>query len=171
VSSNLTSGTTSALRALLLALLAGCAQVADLAAGPQQEWDGPMPLGDEQCVAERYDFVGEATLAGLGLQDAVPAELPEPNRPAMIWVTADLRAHDAGPEGGPVEMRRMLCFEFEDGSGGSSWPVDPDWQPPGRAAVVNANPDGLSVPPGLLLVGVAVLVAVGVSVVAFRRRG
>ena len=132
------------------------------------QWDGPAPLGDPTCLAESYDFVGEATLAGLGLEGAVPAELPTPNQPAMIWVTADLQPHDAGPEGGPVEMTRMLCFEFADGSGGSAWPVDPDWQPPGAAELT--APEGVSLPPSLLLVGLGVLLAIGVSVVAFRRR-
>jgi hypothetical protein len=42
----------------------------------------------------------------------------------MIWVTHDLLPHDFGAPGGPVEMTRMLCFEFADGSGGSGWPVD-----------------------------------------------
>lgn len=97
-----------------------------------------------------------------------PVEPPTPNQPAMIWVTADLQPHDAGPEGGPVEMTRMLCFEFPDGSGGSGWPVDPAWQPPGQAAPI--APDGVSVPPTLLLVGLALLLAIGVSALAFRRR-
>ena len=85
---------------------------------------------DPECQANAYDFVGESTLAALGLQDHVPAELPEPDRPAMIWVTHDLLPHDFGPPGGPVEMTRMLCFEFADGSGGSAWPVDSAWSPP-----------------------------------------
>ena len=168
MSSSLTSGTTPALWALLIGLLAGCAQVAELAEGPQQEWDGPAPMGDPTCLAERYDFVGEATLAGLGLVGAVPAELPTPNQPAMIWVTADLQPFDAGPEGGAVEMTRMLCFEFADGSGGSAWPVDPDWQPPGQAAL--AAPEGVSVPPSLLFVALGALLVLGVAALAFRRR-
>jgi hypothetical protein len=48
----------------------------------------------------------------------------------MIWVTHDLKAYDRGEPGGPVEMTRMMCFEFDDGTGGSEWPVDADWQPP-----------------------------------------
>ena len=170
VSSNLTSGTTPALGALLVMLLSGCAALAELSVeAPAQQWDGPAPMGDPTCLAERYDFVGEGTLAGLGLDTATPVEPPTPNQPAMIWVTADLQPHDAGAEGGPVEMTRMLCFEFADGSGGSAWPVDPAWRPPGQAAPIAA--DGVSVPPTLLLVGLAVLLAIGVSAFAFRRRG
>ena len=170
MSSSLTSGTTPALAALLIVLLAACAEVAELGQAPLQQWDGPVPLGDEQCVAERYDFAGEATLAGLGLEGAVPAPLPEPNRPAMIWVTHDLFPHDQGEPGGPVEMTRMLCFEFDDGSGGSSWPVDPAWRPPGQAALTDVADGDISVPPSLILVGLGVVLAVVVSVFAFRRR-
>ena len=83
-----------------------------------------------ECQANAYDFVGKSTLAALGLQDHVPAELPDPERAAMIWVTHDLMPHDFGPPGGTVEMTRMLCFEFADGSGGSGWPVDDTWRPP-----------------------------------------
>ena len=169
MSSSLTSGTTPALAALLIVLLGACAEVAELVQAPQQQWDGPAPMGDPTCVAESYDFVGEGTLAGLGLVGAVPAELPEPNRRAMIWVTHDPKPFDRGAEGGPVEMTRMLCFEFADGSGGSEWPVDAAWQAPGAAAAAPA--EGVSVPPTLLLVGLALLLAIGVSAVAFRRRG
>ncbi|MGZ8475606.1 MAG: hypothetical protein ACXWWQ_05195 [Candidatus Limnocylindria bacterium] len=152
---------------MLIMLLAGCAELTVFGEGPQQ-WEGPAPLGDTQCLAESYDFVGEATLAGLGLQGAVPAELPEPNRAAMIWVTHDPVAQDLGAPGGALEMSRVLCFEFADGSGGSGWPVDPGWQPPGQAGP--AAPEGVSVPPSLILVALGVLLAIAVSVVAFRRR-
>jgi hypothetical protein len=154
----------------LAMLLAGCAGLTDVVgpAGPAQ-WDGPAPMGDPTCVAESYDFVGEGTLAGLGLDVAVPVPPPEPNRRAMIWVTHDPKPFDRGAEGGPVEMTRMLCFEFADGGGGSEWPVDDAWRPPGQAAPIAA--EGVSVPPTLLLVALAVLLAIGVSAFAFRRRG
>ena len=105
----------------------GCAAVADLGV-PRPT--GPHPVGFPECADETYDFVGESTLAALSLQDHVPAELPQPGRPAMIWVTHSLKPWDRGEPGGAVEMTRMLCFEFADGSGGSEWPVDADWQPP-----------------------------------------
>lgn len=56
---------------------------------------------------------------------------PDPNRLAMIWVTHDLLPYDRGEPGGPVEMTRMMCFQFANGSGGSEWPVDAARQPPG----------------------------------------
>ena len=84
------------------------------------------------CQADTYDFVGQSTLAALDIQDHVPAPLPDLGRPAKIMVTHDLLPRDFGPPGGAVEMTRMLCFEFADGSGGSAWPVDETWQPPGE---------------------------------------
>lgn len=99
-------------------------------AAPQPEPVTGAGSSFPECRANAYDFIGESTLAALGLQDHVPAELPEPERPAMIWVTHDLIPHDFGAPGGPVLMTRMLCFEFADGSGGSGWPVDEAWQPP-----------------------------------------
>ena len=107
-------------------------------------------------------------MAGLGLNTATPVAPPDPDRPAMIWVTHDLKPYDAGPVGGPVEMTRMLCFEFVDGSGGSGWPVDPAWQPPGRNAGETGNASRSALPIAVAVLAIAALI--GVSVVAFRRR-
>ena len=115
-----------------------------LAAGPRAAAPEPQPVIAQpapgvgpgslfpECQADSYDFVGESTLAALNLQDHVPAELPAPERPARIWVTHDLLPHDSGAPGGAVEMTRMLCFQFADGSGGSGWPVGEAWEPPDR---------------------------------------
>jgi hypothetical protein len=61
----------------------------------------------------------------------------------------------------------MLCFEFDDGSGGTEWPVNPAWQPPGAAADLSiaVNPTF----PWLLVAVMSVLV-VGGTLLAFRRR-
>jgi hypothetical protein len=116
-----------------------------------------------ECGAESYDFVGEGTLAGIGLDETVlPAAPPDPDRTATIWVTSDRRPSGQG-------QLRMLCFEFDDGSGGSEWPVADTWVAPGA---LNAMAEGVwptAVSVGVLL-GVAALV-VAVSVVAFRRGG
>ena len=81
----------------------------------------------------------------------------------MIWVTRDPVPFDAAaPEGS-----RMLCFEFDDGSGGSEWPVNAAWQPPGAAAD-DAVPVTSAIP--LLLVAVVTVLAVGGTLLAFRRR-
>jgi hypothetical protein len=75
----------------------------------------------------------------------------------MIWVTADPVTFDAAAPGGS----RMLCFEFEDGSGGSEWPVAAAWQPPGVGAAAEVD---RALP---LLLLVVVILAAGF---AFRRR-
>jgi hypothetical protein len=84
----------------------------------------------------------------------------------MIWVTADLLPFDAGPEGGQPEMTRMLCFEFDDGSGGSQWPIDQAWLPPGALSRSEEGPP-LQV---LILVTLGALVVAGLSVLGYRRR-
>jgi hypothetical protein len=61
----------------------------------------------------------------------------------------------------------MLCFEFDDGSGGSHWPVNAAWQPPGAAAdhLAAVNP---AIP--LLLVALLSVLVVGGTLLAFLRR-
>ena len=127
--------------------------------------DVPQPP-PEDCAADHYLFAGRSTMRTLGLVGRSRAPLPEPDRPAMIWVTADLLPFDAGPEGGEQEMTRMLCFTFDDGSGGSEWPVDEAWLPPNvLSATREAAPAGL-----LLLVAVGSLIVAVVSFIGFRRR-
>ena len=146
-----------------LLLIAGCAQFA------------PTPIGNRnlhpsfpECQADGFDFVGEGTLRELGLDAATAVSPADANRPAKIWVTSDLMTHDAGPVGGPVEMTRMLCFEFGDGSGGSGWPVDPAWRPPGDGA--GATTDGSTTGPPFAVLAAALVagVLVVVSFLAFR---
>ena len=85
----------------------------------------------------------------------------------MIWVTADLLPFDHGaPGGGDVEMTRMLCFDFDDGSGGAEWPVDAAWQAPGSAGTSGGDVPTLSI----VLVAAVALVVLVASAVAFRRR-
>ncbi len=79
--------------------LTGCASVADLGA-PRAT--GPDPVGFPECKSESYDFAGQGTLAGLGLDTATPVPPPNPNQPATIWVTHELKPHDLGEPGGPV---------------------------------------------------------------------
>ncbi len=63
-------------------------------------------------------------------------------------------------------MVRMLCFEFPDGSGGSEWPVDPDWRPPIAGAESTETPNS-GFPAALLVAGLTAAVLVTVSSVAF----
>ena len=129
---------------------------------------GQAPAGFPECQAEAFDFAGRGTLRGIGLDEATPVPPPDIDRVGMIWVTHDLMPHDFGPPGGQVEMTRMLCFEFADGSGGSGWPVDSTWRPPTTAEADSGNANnGTDSPP--LLAAVVVLLAVAVSVLALRR--
>jgi hypothetical protein len=81
------------------------------------------------------------------------APLPDPERPAMIWVTEN----------------RILCFEFDDGSGGSDWPIDQAWLPPPAIHVGEvATTTGLTTQV-LALVAVAVGLIIP-SILAFRMR-
>lgn len=146
------------------------------AAAPDEAPAEPIPVGDAaglagfpECQADAFDFVGRGTLRELGLHAATPVPPPDIDRVAMIWVTRDLMPHDAGPEGGPIEMTRMLCFEFADGSGGSGWPVDAAWRPPAIGPAPAADADTAS-PPPLLLVALLALLLVTGSVFAFRTR-
>ena len=145
----------AALLSSILAVLSGCPAIS----GPGVDAaDAGSPLSE--CKADTYAFAGRSTFAELGLVGQSAAVLPDPDRPAMIWVTQDPVPFDAAaPEGS-----RMLCFEFDDGSGGSEWPVNAAWQPPGAHAdaPVEAN---WSIP--LLLFAVVTLLVVGG--LAFRR--
>jgi hypothetical protein len=145
----------AALLSSILAVLSGCAIIS----GPGVDAaDAGSPLSE--CKADSYAFAGRSTFAELGLVGQSAAVLPDPDRPAMIWVTQDPVPFDAAePEGS-----RMLCFEFDDGSGGSEWPVNAAWQPPGRLADAPAEANW-AIP--LLLFAVVTLLVVGG--LAFRR--
>ena len=63
----------------------------------------------------------------------------------------------------------MLCFEFADGSGGSGWPVDSAWRPPGDPAIALGSPDPAGPSPTMLAVALIALLALLASILAFRR--
>lgn len=151
-------------------LLAGCAGTVGLdAAVPIPAGEVAAPAGFPGCQADEFDFVGRGTLRGLGLHVATDVPPPDIDRVGMIWVTHDLMPHDFGPPGGPVEMTRMLCFEFADGSGGSGWSVDPTWRPPAMAGAASDRVSDGGPSPSMLAAAVVVLLALAVSVLAFRR--
>jgi hypothetical protein len=137
---------------------------------PPRDVSPLAPAGFPECQAAAFDFVGEGTLRGLGLDTATPVTPDDIDRVGGIWVTRDLMPHDFGPPGGAVEMTRMLCFEFPDGSGGSGWPVDEAWQPPGDPALASGTSDATGPPTTLLLFGLVALVVVVASAFAFRSR-
>lgn len=119
----------------------------------------PSPLQDDEdvlappagCPAERYLFAGRETLRDLGLVEHSLDRLPQPERSAMIWVT----------EG------RMLCFEFDDSSGGGGgYTIDDAWVPPRGIQNDEATAGVPMQVIGIMAVAVAILV---LSVLAFRR--
>ena len=151
---------------LLAMVLAACA--GDLG---QLRGNGPPVPPFPECRASSYDFVGRGTFAGLGLDKATPVPPPDPNRMAMIWVTHDLLPYDRGEPGGPVEMTRMMCFEFADGSGGSEWPVDAAWQLPGTdLGLGDDGPSAVSVPISLLAAVAFGAVLIAAALAAFRSK-
>ena len=152
---------------LLAMVLAACAGFFDLG---QPLGGRPVPPFPE-CLVNSYDFVGRGTFAALGLDQATPAQLPDQNRVAMIWVTHDLLPYDRGEPGGPVEMTRMLCYEFPDGSGGSEWPVDAAWQPPGSdSGLGDVAGSAASLPVSMLAAVALGAVLVASSLAAFRKK-
>jgi hypothetical protein len=140
-----------------------------VAAAPPAVANPLAPAGFPECQAAEFDFIGEGTLRELGLDTATPVTPPDIDRVGRIWVTRDLMPHDAGPAGGPVEMTRMLCFEFPDGSGGSGWPVDAAWRPPNDPAAPAADPETAGPPPAVLAAALVAVLALLVSAFAFRR--
>ena len=156
-----------AVASLLAMLVAACA--GDLFGQPGDSGRPVPPPPD--CRASSYDFVGRGTFAALGLDKATPLPPPDPNRIAMIWVTHDLLPYDRGEPGGPVEMTRMMCYEFPDGSGGSEWPVNAAWQPPGSDSVLSDDGGSAASLPLSMLAAVAVgAVLIAASLAAFRKR-
>lgn len=139
----------------ILIVIGGCAVTSNLGVDAVDTDIPPFP----ECRADSYAFAGRGTFAALGLVGQSAATLPEPNRPASIWVTRDPVPFDAAAPGGS----RMLCFEFDDGSGGSEWPVNAAWQPPGADASAET-------PMGLLVLLLAVLIILVAGALAFRRR-
>lgn len=112
-----------------------------------------------------FAFVGETSLAAIGLDDFGP----DSQRVGMVWVTAGPVGMDGPPmPAGAVELEnaRMVCVQFPDGSGMVT-NIDDAWQPPAGSAAASQPADAQ--PPFALLglIGAAVLV-IGVSFIAFR---
>jgi hypothetical protein len=144
----------------MLALVSACGVVPGIDAGV----DGPPPPFDE-CRVERYAFIGESTMAALGLDDFGGQEA---NRVGSIWVTADKVVVDMGPAppgGQPFiqEPSRMVCVEWADGSG-MAGPVADDWQLPVAPSVATGT-----FPVAPVIVVVMLVTLVGASFLAFRR--
>lgn len=155
------------MRTVLLVLLGALAACAIAPGVGIDAADVPVPP-DPECVADEYAFVGETTMAALGVSRPSGRPPPDADRVGMIWITADRRPNEGEP-GGPV-VARMLCIEFSAGGGQISamtnFPVVDSWRPPGSR---DSNEFAMAVPWQVLPVGLGVILLIAASLIAFRR--
>jgi hypothetical protein len=166
----------------ILAVVSGCASasatpppvpVAEPAIGFAVDPVAPGLQPFPECQTDEYAFVGEASLAAIGLGQIAGGA--EANRVGMIWVTANpVVMPQPQPIGGGnvpnVEADRFVCVQWADGSGMGSTVPD-DWVPPADVASAGATQSEPQVPLGTLAVIVGALVLIGFSIVAFRSEG
>jgi hypothetical protein len=143
-------------------VLAGCGTVRGATVGG--------PAGGFPCGApEDFSFIGETSLAALGLADQFGGG-PDAQRIGSVWVgtSSPVMEPVPAPNGAePVPMpMRVVCIQWDDGSS-MSGSIDDSWQPPGSIAA--SNTDGGGPPFPLLVIGGSAVVIVGFSIVAFRR--
>lgn len=126
-----------------------------------------------ECQTDEYAFVGEASLAAIGLGQIAGGA--EANRVGMIWVTANpVVMPQPAPIGGGnvpgVDADRFVCVQWADGSGMGSTVPD-DWVPPTDVTSATATPSQPEIPLGTVALLVGALVLIGFSIIAFRREG
>lgn len=143
---------------VLGAAMAACGGLVPAADAPP----APFP----ECEDDAYAFVGDTTLAAIGLADLWPEEA---QRVGDVRVTAGPADPDdfPVPPGAPPLTGRVMCIEFGDGSGMSTV-IDDTWQPPGGFDLATAV-DGAS-PSAAVAIIVAAVAVLAVSVLAFRGR-
>lgn len=124
------------------------------------EVTGPSPDLPGCDQAQEFAFIGETTLAALGLDQFGG---PDIGRVGTIWVTAD-KVEMGAPPDPLVEPTRMVCVEWADGSG-MTGPLPDNWQLP----VTAEPPQSTSLPVAPLVLAVVLASIVGVSFLAFRR--
>ena len=159
----------SALGAIVIAALvpacAGSVTVGGGAAGLAQAVPARQPPFEE-CQADAFAFVGETSLAAIGLAELTGG--PDANRVGSVWVTAGPAVQGAFPGQGAPPPGRMLCIEWPDGSGMST-NVDDAWQPPGIDVAAGDAEASSGVPLGPMAAVIAAVLLVAISYLAFRR--
>lgn len=157
--------------AVVLLLIAGCSlvlpQSGQVVAQPGVAPGEPMMF--PECQAAELAFAGESTLAAIGLGEFAGG--PDANKVGMIWVTAGPVAMP-GPGGpgmpAPVPEGRMVCVQWQDGSG-MAGTIPDDWVPPVGDAVVGSSEATEDPPIGVLVLVGGAAILIGASVLAFRR--
>ena len=117
----------------------------------------------QECKADAYAFVGESTLAALGLGEMWPEER---GTRAEIWITAEAVEQQPLPGQPAPEPERMICVELDDGSG-MAGPIEADWQPPSVVNDLAGSGGGGPAVGGAVVIGLALLIGL-VSFLAFR---
>lgn len=142
-------------------MLVACAMISPAVDAPP----APFP----ECDAEAFAFHGRTSLAAIGLGDIVGG--PEAQRAGEVWVTAGPGdpANWPPPRVGapPAPIGRVVCVEFDDGSGMSTT-IDDAWRPPGDVLDPAGGAGGAPLAVAVVVIAVAVLV--GGSLLAFRGR-
>ena len=151
--------------AVFLGVLIGCNFTP---AAPLDAADVPAPP-DPDCIADKYAYFGQTTMAALGVSRPSGRPPPDATRVGTIWVTADRRFNEGEPPG--MSEGRMLCIEFPDDGGQigamTNFPVVDSWRAPGLVEGIEV---ATSVPAQLLLVGLGAALLTAVVLVAFRER-
>jgi hypothetical protein len=153
-------------------LLVACMPVVGPAGGGAPALGGAAAPGDPapfpECQTDQYAFAGVSTLSALGMNEFGP----DSSKSGMIWITANPVAQPGMvPMGGvPPPPSRMVCVQWQDGSG-MAGPVPDDWEMPQGVGVTvaGAGAEAGGVPLAMLALLAGAILLVGVSVVAFRR--
>ena len=148
----------------LMALVGACQSIGGAAVADP----AVAGMGCEQ--SDTFLFSGETSLAAIGLGDDFGMG-PDAQRIGMVWVTAEpvnMMGPGPVPPGVEGELERMVCVQWQDGSG-MAGPLPADWEPPGTLSLDDAAAAAAREPP-LVLIGLVVAVALiaGVSFFAFR---
>ena len=137
-----------------LVFLAGCAAARAATVG-----GGGIGAGNACGGPGEFAYVGETSLAALGLADDAGVMGGDAERVGSVWFS---------PDGGdPAAQSRLVCIQYDDGSVMVTG-VDSSWQPPG-APSAPGDGSAAGVPMPIILVGGGAVVIIGFSIVAFRR--
>jgi hypothetical protein len=156
---------------LAVVVLAGCALVsnvpdpaADPGVAPGAPADGPQSR--TECE-EPLAFEGEATIAELGLADAIPNIADDATRRGLIRITRDMVTWEQfAPPDAPMVIAggQLLCITFEDGTGIATLLHEPF-----AGIAAEAPMERVEFPLAPIAIVAVILLVAAVSWLAFRR--